>query len=159
MLGDIVTPRPILIVPPAGEGLAKDGIERFLHSGRLDVPAAQVELGDRYKASHGVVDGGDGEEDLGVGHEVGDALQHALRLEDEGGQSDAGEVGAGAELADDVLEDVALLARHHRLVLVRALLRAVPPAAQRGAAVPVAQRAEARHCGDVWEGKWEEWVN
>jgi hypothetical protein len=51
-------------------------------------------------------------------------------------------------LADDVLEDVALLARHHRLVLVRALLHAVPPT-QRGAAVPVAQRAEARHCVDV----------
>ena len=100
------------------------------------MPAAQIELGDGDKAGHGIVDGGHGEEGLGVGHEVGDALEHAPRFEDEGGQGDAGEVGAGVELLDDVLEDIALLARHHRLILVGALLGAVPPVRVGGSAVP-----------------------
>ena len=36
------------------------------------------------------------EEEIGVGHEVGDALEHATRLEDECGKRDLGEIHADA---------------------------------------------------------------
>lgn len=45
--------------------------------------------------------------ELGVGHKVGDALQHASRLEDKGWEGDSMEVHALAELRDDSHEDAA----------------------------------------------------
>ena len=49
-------------------------------------------------------------------HEIRDPLEHAAGLEDEGGEGDAGEVGAGPELGDDVGEDVALFCADDRFV-------------------------------------------
>jgi hypothetical protein len=45
--------------------------------------------------------------ELGVGHKVGDALQHASWLEDKGWEGDPMEVHALAELRDDSHEDAA----------------------------------------------------
>ncbi|KAI6876675.1 hypothetical protein KC338_g299 [Hortaea werneckii] len=63
--------------------LAQDRVQGLLHTRRLDVPAAQVELGDGDEALNGVVN-------------------HTSRLEDEGGKGHAAEVGSRAELRDDV---------------------------------------------------------
>ena len=65
------------------------GLERGEHVRRFDMPATQIKLNDRDEALNGVVELGDGEEHLGVAHEVGYALQHASRLENEGGQNDS----------------------------------------------------------------------
>lgn len=90
-----------------------------------DVPAAQVKLDDGYESLGGIVDGGNVQEHLGMTHEAANRsarlpnqqsttscrcilcypLQHASGLENKGGQDDAAEVRAGAQLGDDVQED------------------------------------------------------
>ena len=49
------------------------------------------------------------EDELWMGHEVGDALEHAAGLEDEGGEGDPGEVHADPELGDEGEHDRALV--------------------------------------------------
>ena len=53
------------------------------------MPATQIKLNDGDEALYGIVEFGDGEEHLGVAHEVGYAFQHASRFENEGGQDDS----------------------------------------------------------------------
>jgi hypothetical protein len=81
------------------------------------VPTTEVEFGHCDEALYRVFDLCQREERLGVSHEavqrvsvhrttdrpegdssLCDALQHRPRLEDEGGQSDAAQVGSGAQL-------------------------------------------------------------
>lgn len=87
------------------------------------MPACEIELDDGEEALDGVVYGGDLEEHLGMAHEAGEgavsarkaresrgsklcySLQHTPGLEDEGGQDDAAQVGAGPQLGDDVGEN------------------------------------------------------
>jgi len=53
-----------------------------------------------------------------VCHEVCDSFEHAAWFQDEGWEGYAGQVGAGAQLADDVCEDVALFRRNDGFVLI-----------------------------------------
>ena len=66
------------------------------------MPPTEVELGHGDKALDGVVDAWQGEQDLGVRHEVGDPLEHRSRLEDKSRQRHSTQVGAWSQLADDV---------------------------------------------------------
>ena len=59
------------------------------------MPATQIKLNDGDEALYGIVEFGDGEEHLGVAHEVGYALQHTSWFKDEGGQDDSTEIGTG----------------------------------------------------------------
>lgn len=75
LLGDVISACIVGKLPVAGEGLAQDGIQRFLHSavlpsqllegpaGRVqdfsrwsDVPTAQIELHDSKETLDGVLD-------------------------------------------------------------------------------------------------------
>ena len=148
LLRDVIAPRAIPVIPPAREQLAQNGVQRLLHARWSNMPPTQIKLGHRDEPLDRIVDGGHGEESFGVCHEIGDAFQHRLGLEDEGRQRDAGQVGAWPQLADDVLEDIALFAADDRLVFVAALFGAVPPRRRVGAAaVSVAEGAERGHCG------------
>lgn len=84
-------------------------------------------------------------------HEVCDSFEHAAWFEDEGGQGDAGQVGAGTQLADDVREDVALLGGDDGLVLVGVFLaiEAAAGAAQAVFAVPVPENHDCFSGGCV----------
>jgi hypothetical protein len=142
LLGDVVASGAIWIVPVAREDLAQDWIKGLLDASaivlvtahgfyvevsgrirRLDVPPAQVELGDGYEALDRVVDLGQRKEGLGVSHEavrpsattwqrverkdavlLRDALQHRPWLEDEGRQRNSAQVGTGTQLCYDVRE-------------------------------------------------------
>ena len=53
------------------------------------MPTTQIELDNGDEALDGVIELGDGEEHLGMAHEVGYAFQHASRFENEGGQDDS----------------------------------------------------------------------
>lgn len=88
------------------------------------MPATQVELDYAEEAFNRVVDSGNREKHLGVTHEVGNALQHAARLEDKGGQHDPTQVGARSELRDNMRQNIALVGFDHEGVIFD-LVRAV----------------------------------
>lgn len=91
------------------------------------MPAAQVEFDDGDEALGGVIDLGNGQQHLGMAHEackrgsaggrhhdggggatsheLGNPLQHASRLENEGRQDNAAQVGAWPQLGNDVHKD------------------------------------------------------
>ena len=83
LLGDVVAACSIGVIPESGEGFPQDGIQGLFDACRLDVPARQVELGDGDETLDRVVDSGQGEEGVGVRHEVCDSLQHAAGLQNE----------------------------------------------------------------------------
>lgn len=89
MLGDVVSFGAVWVVPVAGEDLTENGVERLLDASvmlsatvlalclrcvncirRLDVPPTEVELGHSDKALDGVLDVGQWQECLGMGHEA-----------------------------------------------------------------------------------------
>lgn len=94
------------------------------------MPAAQVEFDDGQESLGGIIDGGNMQEHLGVAHEATNgvstatprtisqsiipcilcySLEHASRLENKGRQDHATQVGARAQLRDDVGEDCILV--------------------------------------------------
>ena len=91
------------------------------------MPAAQIKSDNGDEAFNWVIDGGHGEESLGVSHEtmrkwlalplsvqyawiirerrvLRDSLQHGPRLQNKGWQNDPTEVGARSQLRDDMRE-------------------------------------------------------
>ena len=66
------------------------------------MPSTKVELGHSDKALDGVIDGRQGEQDLGVCHEVGDTFEHRSWLEDKSRQRHSTQVCSWSQLADDV---------------------------------------------------------
>ena len=117
LLRNVVASGAVRKVPVAGVYFAQDRIEGLLDSGGSNMPATQVELDYPEEAFNRVVDSGYGEKHLGVAHEVGDALQHAARLKDKGGQHYPAQVGARSELRDNMRQNIALVWLDHEGVI------------------------------------------
>lgn len=98
LLGDVVALGAIWVVPIPGEGLSKDGVEGLLDTRGFDMPSREVELGHGHEALDRVINLRHREEGFRVSHEVGDALKHGSRLEDERRQGDTAQVGAWSQL-------------------------------------------------------------
>ena len=109
------------------EGLAEDGIVGFLGDlgASSGVEGGEIPASDGDHAILGGVQVGDGEEEVGVSEEVGVHLEETAPLQDEGGQSDLGQVHADGDLAEEMHDDGSVLLDVAQFLVVRIVVDGV----------------------------------